>query len=499
MRLLIRADASSKIGTGHVMRCLALAQAWQDAGGEVFFATVRDAFRLEERLRSEGIDIEYVTAEPGSIEDAEQTAAIARNIEAGWIVVDGYHFGAEYQRVVKEAGLKLLFIDDNGHANHYYADIVLNQNIHASEAYYSNREPYTHLILGAKYVLLRREFLEWRGWQRQIPDVAKKILVTMGGSDPNNVTLKVLNALRDIKLEGLEVRILVGGGNPHLEELKFASKDLPFKTTIEFNISNVPEVLAWSDLAVSSAGSTCWEMAYMGLPAILIAVAENQVNNGEHLGELGIVSNLEWHKSISEIILRKGIIKLIISANIRGEMAEKGRELVDGRGAERAARKLNVSMIQLRPVSGNDIHRLWEWANDPEVRAVSFSPEFIPWEEHIRWFENKLCDNNCFIYIAYNSEGEPVGQVRFDISKHEAVISASLDKKFRGMGLGREIIKRASEKIFTETEVNLINAYVKHLNDSSLMAFKSAGYRDILKVEIHNQDAYLMTLKRRNF
>ena len=162
--LLIRADASTRIGTGHVMRCLALAQAWEDSGRRAAFAMGMDAPALEDRLRSDGMEVVHLSAEPGSLEDAEMTADIAQKMGAGWAVVDGYHFGSDYQRIIKESGLRLLFIDDNGHADHYYADIVLNQNLHANEELYRKREPYTKLLFGTEYVLLRREVWPWRGW-----------------------------------------------------------------------------------------------------------------------------------------------------------------------------------------------------------------------------------------------------------------------------------------------------------------------------------------------
>ncbi|NYT10684.1 MAG: UDP-2,4-diacetamido-2,4,6-trideoxy-beta-L-altropyranose hydrolase, partial [Methanosarcinales archaeon] len=218
--LVIRADASTRIGTGHVMRCLALAQAWQDSGRRAVFAMGMGSPVLVDRLTFEGMEVFHLSAEPGSTEDAEQTADLAQSMGSDWVVVDGYHFGSDYQRIIKESGLRLLFIDDNGHVCHYYADIVLNQNLHANEDLYRNREPYTKLLLGTQYVLLRREFWPWRSWKRDIPEVARKLLVTLGGSDPDNVTLKVIQVLQQI--EQLETVVVIGGSNLHYEELSSA-------------------------------------------------------------------------------------------------------------------------------------------------------------------------------------------------------------------------------------------------------------------------------------
>ncbi len=132
--LLVRADANPVIGTGHIMRCLALAQAWQDQGGSVTFACAEGLPEsLHQRLSSESMSVRLLQVNPGSEADARAVIELARQVQTSVVVVDGYHFGADYQRWLKDAGLRLLFIDDNGHAEHYYADWVLNQNIHASE------------------------------------------------------------------------------------------------------------------------------------------------------------------------------------------------------------------------------------------------------------------------------------------------------------------------------------------------------------------------------
>ncbi|MGB3996558.1 MAG: UDP-2,4-diacetamido-2,4,6-trideoxy-beta-L-altropyranose hydrolase, partial [Acetomicrobium sp.] len=145
--LLVRVDSGINMGSGHVMRCLALAQAWQDGGGDVVFVLATESLNAEARLTAEGFEVVYINAKPGSAEDARLTTKLAHKFGASWVVVDGYHFGGDYQKIIKEAGLNLLFIDDYGHADYYPADIVLNQNIHADEDLYRNRASYTKLLL----------------------------------------------------------------------------------------------------------------------------------------------------------------------------------------------------------------------------------------------------------------------------------------------------------------------------------------------------------------
>ena len=343
-RLVIRADASTQIGAGHLMRCLALAQAWQDAGGRVVFLMAMETPALEARLRSEGMEVIHLPVQPGSTDDAIRTADFAHQVGADWVVVDGYHFGADYQRIIKDSGLRLLFIDDNGHAGHYSADLVLNQNIHAHEGLYPNREPYTRLLLGTRYVLLRREFLKWRGWKREIPGVARKVLVTMGGSDPDNVTLKVVQALQQVDMDGLEATVVVGGSNPHYEELQSAVQDSRFPIRLESNVTNMPELMAWADVAVSAGGSTSWELAFMGVPTLVVILASNQRPIAERLDAVGVAINLGWCADVSPKEMAQVVMQLLKAPRTRAEMSQRGRRLVDGVGSDRVLQALQRRM-----------------------------------------------------------------------------------------------------------------------------------------------------------
>jgi len=330
-KIIIRADASEQIGSGHLMRCLALAQAWQDSGGNEVFASARE---LPGRLRSEGIETVLLPVEPGSAEDAARTIALARKMRARWIVADGYHFGAEYQRAVRDAGLKLLFIDDNGHAGSYHADIVLNQNAHAHASLYENRDAKTHLLLGPRYALLRREFLNWRGSQREFSIVARKVLVTMGGADPNNATLKVVQALKTLDID-LEAIVVIGGDNPHFEELRNATLDSHVAIRLEKSVTNMPELMAWADVAVSAGGSTCWELTFMGLPFMVLVLAENQYHVARHLVSSGTAMNMGWFSEVSRSAITKEVKRLLMDKELRVQMSNHGKDLIDGEGAAR--------------------------------------------------------------------------------------------------------------------------------------------------------------------
>jgi len=494
--LLIRADANTEIGTGHVMRCLALAQAWQDAGGAATFAMATQAPAVRARLESEGVHVVSISESPGSQADANRTTALAHELGARWVVVDGYHFDSSYQRAIKDAGLALLWIDDEAHAVHYCADIVLNQNLHAAEAMYAARESYTRLLLGPRYVLLRREFLKWRAWQREIPPLARKILVTLGGGDPDNVTLKVIQALKQIDLKELQVVVLIGATNPHTAELEAAVQNVPFSIRLESNVSDMPKLMAWADVAISGAGSTCWELAFMGLPSVVLPLAKNQIPIAIELCARQLATTFDGMAQNDEVVFSKGIAGLCEDSTLRAQMSKRARQWIDGKGAARAVRELERPRLQLRRVQSSDCVLIWEWANDGETRANSFSSAVIPWEAHTHWFEQKLASGTCFFYVALDQAAIPLGQIRFDMQQGEAVVSTSVAPQFRGNGYGTLLIELGSAELFNTTDARRIHAYVKPENQASVCAFLKAGYKTLGQEEYGEHSAVHLILDR---
>jgi len=343
------------------MRCLALAQGWKDAGGEVTFVTACSNDNLLGRLYDEGFTVHKVENPYPHPQDWQTTREILEEHKGGWLVIDGYHFDSSYQRLVKESGHPLLAIDDYGHADHYYADIDLNQNLHAESLTYSC-EPYTKLLLGTKYVLLRREFLKWRGWKREIPEVARKVVVTMGGSDPENVTLKVINAISMVDFGPLEVAVVVGPTNPHYEALERAARASRHSIVLMRNVPDMPELMSWADVAIAAGGTTCWELAFMGLPTVLIVMAENQRLVAEGMAEEGGAISLGWHGDLSSDGMAKVMRDLLTDGRRRLKMSCKAQELVDGEGVERLVMHLKGHKLRLRAVKEEDCKLLWELA-----------------------------------------------------------------------------------------------------------------------------------------
>lgn len=488
--LLVRADANVAMGTGHVMRCLALAQAWQDGGGTAIFAMADAPPQLQERLLSESFGIRAMSAAAGTEQDATQTAALARENAASWVVVDGYQFGADYQRTLKLAGFKVLFLDDYGHASHYWADLVLNQNISADESAYRDRESYTRLLLGPRYCLLRREFNAWREWRRVIAPRGHKVLVTMGGSDPDNFTERVIDSLVSFEDASLQATIVVGGSNEHSELLERHAAKVGEKIVLRRKVSNMAELMAEADIAISAAGTTCWELCLLGLPAILIDLAPNQTPVARELDRRGCAIHSGNLRDISSTELATQVMRLLNSKDDRQSISMRARELVDGQGASRVMRALCNTTIRLRPAQEIDSRLLWEWANDSQVRAASFSSAPISWPDHVAWFEEKLAHPQCRIFIAEKNDGTPIGQIRFDTrADGDSDVDVSIAKAWRGQGLAVALIVQAARLVLNTGGCARLHAFVKTGNVASIEAFERGGFKRVGVEKVQGNEA----------
>lgn len=332
--LIVRADAGSQIGNGHLMRCLALAQAWHAEGGRAIFLSHCESQAVRSGIEAAGFGFVPLEKPHPDPSDFRCSVALIKEVEAEWLVLDGYQFGPTFQKALRDMGQRLLFVDDTAHQPEYHANVLLNQNINSDRLAY-RCDPDTKILLGPSFALLRSEFGAWYAWSREIPRIAKRVIVTLGGGDPDNVTLKVIRALDRIEIEGLEAVAVIGGSNPHLEELRHVAENASTGIRIEYNAKNMPALMSWADVAISGAGSTCWELAFMALPSLIIITADNQVGIAEGLSEAGSVINLGWFDRLPEQEISRSLLELLLAYDLRAQMSAAGRALVDGRGAAR--------------------------------------------------------------------------------------------------------------------------------------------------------------------
>ncbi|MBI5447032.1 MAG: UDP-2,4-diacetamido-2,4,6-trideoxy-beta-L-altropyranose hydrolase [Deltaproteobacteria bacterium] len=329
-RVLLRAEADPQIGLGHVIRCLALAEAVADRGGEAIFATGLEEGFLLSLLRRECADVVHPAGDGEFLE-------LVRERRPDWVVLDGYRFGLDLERAVRSRGARLLAIDDGVRPEHD-ADALLDQNLGATPQRY--RTPAgCSLLLGPAYLLLRREFRGGPAPRRDVSD-PPRILVTMGGGDAGNHAWSVWKALRGSCRSPLEVRIVVSSLYRHRAELEAAAAADPLPTEVRVNPFDMSDEMRWADVAVSAGGSTVWELFRMGVPAVIGTVAPNQEETARELARRGLVRFVGALGPDCGPSLAEAVTGLLRDPDARHGMVCRAQEVVAGDPTARAAEYL---------------------------------------------------------------------------------------------------------------------------------------------------------------
>jgi UDP-2,4-diacetamido-2,4,6-trideoxy-beta-L-altropyranose hydrolase len=477
------------MGTGHVMRCLALAQGWQDLGGDVALLAAELPEALAERCREEGIEVRRLAA---GAADAQVTAAQAA--QADWLVVDGYHFDAAYVAAVTGPARRVLQIDDLGMPEPSAVGLILNQNVTASPALYPWVTDWENLLLGGRHALLRREFRAPRP-ERRFEGPARRLLVSFGGSDPCDFTRRAIEAL--LRCPDLQAKVVVGAANPRLAELRALAAPAAERLEVLSAVTAMVPLMDWADFALSAGGSSVLELAARGLPALVVAIADNQTAISEALQARGLMRSLGWHESVSIADLAQVLQDLAADAGARAALSAAALDLTDGRGALRVAEAMlarsALDQLRLRPATEDDARLLLEWANDPAARAASFQGGAIGWEEHVAWLGRRLADPDCLLWLVETPEGEPAGVVRFDLdAEGVATISLNLAPAQRGRGLASPLILAACQELRRTHPTATVRALIKPENTASQKAFARAGFEPVADVVVAGQAARCM-------
>ncbi len=306
MKVIFRTDASLDIGTGHVMRCLTLAQALREQGVTCRFVCREHAGNLLDLIRQRGFEVQALPMQDLSEQmandktllahaswlgtdwqtDAEQTKAVLADDVFDWMVIDHYALDARWERQLKSSYRKLMVIDDIADRPHD-CDLLLDQNLgRTSQDYAGFVSKDCQVLFGPQYALLRPEFSELRQYSlaRRASPSLKHLLISMGGVDKDNATGQILIALKDCSLPvDLRITVVMGLHAPWLEQVRHQAKELSIPTEVLVGVENIAKLMADSDLAIGAAGSTSWERCCLGLPTLLVVLANNQIEGAEAL------------------------------------------------------------------------------------------------------------------------------------------------------------------------------------------------------------------------
>lgn len=362
MKIFFRVDASIKIGTGHVMRCLALADELRRQGHQCLFICRNHEGHLGNLITQKDFEL-HVLHTPKQLgtfandkadlahsdwleapwqTDAEQTLRVLMGHAPDWLIVDHYGLDAKWERSLVHAVGHIMAIDDLADREHDCA-LLLDQNLGREPSDYETLVPPTcKQLIGPKYALLRTEFTDLRSvsLKRRRSPKLKRILISMGGVDRTNVTGKVLKALSNSGLPPeTELDIVMGNFAPHLEAVKKQASKLSFQTAVSISVSDMANRMCAADFSIGGAGSTSWERCCLGLPSIMIVLANNQRLIATALEQTGC-AQMSTVEDVDARI-REVIQELKVQSTMLMTMSDKSQKVCDGQGCMRVVAVLS--------------------------------------------------------------------------------------------------------------------------------------------------------------
>lgn len=485
------------------MRCLSLAKAMHDHGAECTFICREHEGDLIEKIREEGFECIALanSSEIYAVDDAEgpvlahadwlgaswqsdgQKIMQALGAErVDWLVVDHYALDERWEAMFRPHIKKIMVIDDLGDRRHD-CDLLLDQNLVANfETRYEHLLPERcATLLGPKYALLQPEYAELHPRTLPRKGAVKRIFVFFGGADQHNLTGRAASAFLRLKRDDIKLDVVVSSHSPYAPEI-LALAQSHTNITVHDALPSLAPLMLKADLAIGASGSTSWERCCLGLPSMVITLAENQKPIAAELHQRGLVRWLGHYDAVTDDRLRDAL-QAAIDDNGLESWSRACMTTTDGGGVRRVASVLALNSekkLQARIARLDDEDLLLYWANDPLVRSNAFNPEAIIAETHQKWFYKRLRDpENCKIYIVETEDRLPIGQVRFERAGGEWEIHYSIAAYARSRGISHKMLLAAIEEFRALFDQVNIFAQVKRQNKVSQRVLRGLKFQKI--------------------
>lgn len=502
MLIGFRVDASTLMGNGHVMRCLTLAYEFKALGYDIIFYCkshkgnlnnyiIRQGYQVVE-LKNITIKIDQYQPETwlgcSQKEDSDETINRLPSQGLDWMVIDHYAIEHDWQVKLRPYCKQILVIDDLANRKHD-CDLLLDQTLGRTYSDYQKKvPPNCAMLLGAQYILLRREFSHLREKAKYQRDKyqnnsSTSLLITMGASDPENLSLKAINAMHQLIIQKvqLNVTVVLSSNAKHLQSIKDESLRFDWLTLL-IDTEKMPTLMLEADISIGASGSTAWERCSLGLPTLSIVCAENQQLVNQKLSEAKAIISLGEHSSISEEDISYQVMQLLSDKARYIDMSMCAIELCDGLGVKRVVSKMqNISnYVKFRHATNNDIELLFSWQSQKSIRRYCNTPQTPSWSEHTLWFEKTMNDKSKELYIIENQEKNKVGMVRLDQvastnQQRTFEISILVAPAHQGEGIGLATLNTLKS---LKTDVLYI-ANVHKSNMASHQLFINAGFNKV--------------------
>jgi len=473
-----RTDASAAIGSGHVMRCLTLADALADAGWRCTFLSSEDSARAVPALSAGRHDI---------------LPADHKLEAADILIVDHYGLDAGYEGAARSWAERILVIDDLADRKHD-CDVLVDMTYGRDAADYQRLVPeFCSILTGADYALLRPQFLDARGQaleRRAAANSVQRILVSLGSTNIHNITGRVIDLLSGYRDQVFDVDVIIGSRAPHLDDVKRSIESSPHHIDLKTDVSDMAALMAGADLAIGAGGTTSWERCCLGLPSLAVVIADNQEKIAAELAAAGALLNLGWHESLDEESFVNALKELCNAPEKLASMSAKAAAICDGRGADRFLTVLascNDTNIHLRPLELCDAEQLFAWQNDPQTRKYFRNPQRPSIEEHFDWVRSSLTNKDRKVFVI-ESDSKSAGIIRLDKEKKSGdclayEVSILTAPEFYGQGIAKKALKNICS-FYSGVE---LRAEIMPENEASIRLFSSLGF-------VHEKDTWY-TLK----
>ena len=502
MKVVFRVDASLKIGTGHVMRCLALAKLLKENSVNVEFICRQHEGNLNNKISSIGFNVyELKEIEESEVdnkllhshwlgvtqyEDANDCINLLKSEKTDWLIVDHYALDEDWQSELKPFCERIMVIDDLADRKHQ-CDILLDQTFDRQPKDYAALVPKDCLLLlGSQYALLRPDFAKWRSssLERRSKAEFKQLLINMGGYDVDNVTGKVLNELNKCHLpDDINIIVVMGRSAPHLNNVRAIANNLPCNVEVKIDVENMAEIMANVDMAIGASGISTWERCCLALPSIQIVIAKNQAFSAETLAR---------HNAVKLLKGTQGIYNLLKNAtewmHVTGRAAS---QTCDGLGIYKIFNKLTDYKISIEDVGEvtlcnyanlnlYDKKLVLDMRNHPEIKKWMKNQCDISKESHLSFIQN-LQSNIDQRYFLVKLNYKVIGSINFSqIDLHNSLEFGLYTNPLENLkGKGRILEAAASHYAFEELSVKKIKLKVFSCNERAINFYQKYGFEKL--------------------
>lgn len=494
-----RVDASTTMGIGHVMRCLTLAQALRESGYQSLFVCRTHTGHLCDVIAERGFAVARLAVNPAlsvakqgepqhaawlgdSWEvDVEQTRRAMSELGGTpeWIVTDHYAIERRWHSALRPMTRRILAIDDLADRDHD-CDLLLDQNLvpDMQRRYFGRLPEKAIALLGPEYALLQPIYAELRKQAKPRSGAIRRLVVFFGGADNGNLTGRVVDAFLRLRRPEVSVDVVITQAMRHADAVRrqVAGHD---NIRLHTGLPTLAHLIFEADLAIGAGGATSWERLCLGLPALVITLAENQRPLAEGLVQAGLIRWLGHTDTTTEQTIADALGELLRDG-LEESWSRNCLDAVDGQGLQRVCTAMLLEAdapLQARPARADDERQLLVWANDPVTRRNAHATDPISAPNHHRWFTGRLASATCRMFIIEAGNGIAIGQVRFDLVDAQWRIDYALAPMLRGRGFGRTLLQSALAAFASERAGDTVVGEVKLANVPSRRVFEALGFR----------------------